>query len=57
MIPCCCICGKSPKTWDAEWNGLQDFCEEHKLLIETKYSKLEQYIVPHMKERELEKNI
>ncbi len=33
MIPCCCICGKSPKKWnDDKWHklgGLQDFCPEH----------------------------
>lgn len=33
MIPCCCICGKSPKEWhNLEWEkngGLQDFCPKH----------------------------
>ena len=33
LIPCCCVCGKSPMKWhDEEWEnngGLQDFCPKH----------------------------
>jgi hypothetical protein len=33
LIPCCCICGKSPMEWNnKKWHddgGLQDFCPEH----------------------------
>ncbi len=51
MIPCCCICGASPRSWhNAEWESLgdmQDFCPSHALpgLIE--------FIVPHMEKDEM----
>lgn len=52
MIPCCCICGKAPKTWNnTKWNnqgGLQDFCPNHVKLIN---KELKEYIVEHLSKK------
>lgn len=51
MIPCCCVCGKSPEKWhDSQWEtdgGLQDFCPFHVKNI--KKDKLIEYLAPHLR--------
>ena len=46
MIPCCCICGKSPMQWhEPTWEaggGLQDFCPDHAT------DALEEFVAPHL---------